>query len=117
MISADRNFILTGLHKTLAALAVPGEEALLYAPAGSARADELALDFENFATAFLSNYSADLSEEQRSAIETVDRLLGSMSGTTNEALWTDAAVIDHPRWKEVRQAAAVAIQLLSQMAA
>ena len=113
MISADRSFILHGLREALTTLASPGGEALLRAPTGSVRADELALDFENFAAAFLSNFGNELSEEQRSSVKRVDQLLDSMSGATNGELWTDAAVLEHPAWADVREAALRALELLA----
>ena len=109
-MGADRMWLSESLRQSLEALALPGERALARMPAGTVRADELALEYDHYFTAYRGNFSADLSASQLSALSTVHGLLGEMSGHANAVLWTEQAVISHERWAEVRNAAKHAIR-------
>ena len=111
-MSANRKWLLESLRKSLEALALPGNLALQRAPDGTARADELALDFDNFYTAFRGNFGLELSQEQLEALAEVDRLLSDIGRSKNAALWQDEAVIGDPRWEQIRNAARVALEKL-----
>ena len=111
-MAADRQWLLESLRKSLEALALPGPLALKRMPHGTVRADELALGFDNFYTAFCGNFGSQLSQVQLDALAEVDRLLSDMSGSRNAPLWEDQAVIEHPRWLKVRNAARVAMDRL-----
>jgi hypothetical protein len=106
---ADRAWLTDSLRKSLAALALPGLNALDLQPRGSARADELALDFDNFYKAYRANFAGELSDAQLEALAEVDRLLSNMSRADSN-LWEDQAVINHPLWAEVRNAAYAAME-------
>src|SRR5262245_32614532 len=104
-----RGQLIQCLRRSLEALALPGALALARAPAGSARADELALDYDNFFTAYRGNFAAELTDQQLQALTQVNKLLSAMSGGERIELWTDEAVLAHERWKAVRDAAAEAM--------
>jgi hypothetical protein len=109
---ADRRWLTDSLRRSLEALALPGDAALRQAPEGTVRADELALDFDHFFTAYLGNFGAEWTDAQRHALNKVNNLLAAMSGAENAELWTEGAIIEHPRWAEVREAAQQAMTAL-----
>ena len=113
MDEVNRQWNTSALRSLLQALASAGEVALAREPEGSCRADELALDYDNFVHAFVGNFGAELSAQQRSSLLRVDQLFGAMSGADQPELWTDDAVRRHPRWDEVRAAAQQALEALS----
>ena len=100
-----RTFILDGLRDALQALAAPGDVALALVADGAVKADELALDFDNFWRAALESLESELTQAQRESLVAVDRLLDAMSGARHRDLWTEEAVRTHPKWQEVREAA------------
>lgn len=51
----DRQFIFNGLRQQVQLLAAPADVALAFYPDGTVKADELALDFDNFGRAGLEN--------------------------------------------------------------
>jgi hypothetical protein len=104
-MSVDRAWVLGELRKSLQALSRDGRAALESAPLGSCKADELALDYENFVSVALGSFADEFTPEQVSALRHVDDLLSAMSGTDHEDLWTDEAVCSHPRWHEIRSEA------------
>ena len=109
-MGADRKWLTESLRQTLEALALPGEQALERMPVETVRPDELALEFDNYFTAYRGNFGAELNASQLRALGRVDELLARMSDRSNSHLWTDEAVTSHERWAEVRNAARHAIQ-------
>lgn len=109
MSEADRAWVWRELEGLLTAFADSGAAALAYAPAGTCRADELALDYANFVAVAVADAGNRLSPELRDGLLRVDRLFDAMSGVANAGLWSDRAVLDDPRWLEVRQAARSAL--------
>lgn len=103
--SINREFILDGLREAVQALAAPGDVALALLPDGTVKADELALDFDNFGRATLQSLESELTQAQRESLVAVDRLLDAMSGARHADLWTEEAVRTHAKWQEVREAA------------
>ena len=101
----NRIFILDGLREAVQALAAPGHVAQALVPDGTVKADELALDFDNFGGAALTSLESELTQAQRESLVAVDRLLDGMSGERHAELWTEEAVGTHPKWQEVREAA------------
>ena len=108
----DHDWILSELRRSLRGLASDGPQALATVPDGCVKADELALDFANFLTAALGNFPSEFTPAQRTALESVNRRLGMMSGLGQPELWTDEAVRSHPVWSEVRVIAREAARLL-----
>jgi hypothetical protein len=109
-MGTDRKWLTESLRQSLEALALPGERALALMRSGTVRADELALGYDHYFTAYRSNFGAELNASQLLALGTVHELLGDMSGHINAILWTEQAVISHQRWAEVRNAAKHAIR-------
>lgn len=108
----DRAWVLGELRKCLHALSLDGDRALSCAPPGSCRADELALDYDNFLSAAMGSFEKEFTPDQVAALRRVDELLSAMSGHSHEDLWTDEAVRSHPRWQEVRSEARQAVEVL-----
>ncbi|MDQ4144383.1 MAG: hypothetical protein M3198_11685 [Actinomycetota bacterium] len=111
-MSVDRDWLVGELRASLSALASPGSEALATVPDGFAKADELAIDYGNFVSAVLGNFGDEFSTEQTAVLRRIDAMLEAMSGAENAELWTEEAVVSHPRWQEVRKAARVALNRL-----
>ena len=107
----DRQFILNGLRQQVQLLAAPADVALAYYPDGTVKADELALDFDNFGRAALESSELDLTEAQRASLIVIDQLLDAMSKSRQDALWTEEAVRTRPEWQAVREAAGRALAL------
>lgn len=108
----DREWVLFELRQSLRALAAPREVALAAEPAGTVKADELALDYDNFALGALSNFGHEFTPEQSAVIRSVNAALGAMSGESNSGLWTEDAVLRHPAWEKVRALAQKALETL-----
>lgn len=84
-------------------LSLSADAALARLPSVVVRADELAL---NFADGLLSaGVHAGLTDAQRNALGALDGQLEAMSGTENDALWTDDAVRVSAEWASVRRLA------------
>ena len=101
----NRHFIFAGIRKSIEALAADGEVAPAVMPKGSVGADEVALNFDQFAPAALETLGYELNDDQRESLLHIDRLLGAMSGEQQSHLWTEEAVRTHRKWQEVREAA------------
>jgi len=86
---------------SLERLALPAEGQLASLPDGCCKADELALDFDNFCRA----EGVVLQGEVNGLVEELDHLLARMSGTANAELWTDEALRLRPEWEQVRSMA------------
>lgn len=108
----NQEWVLWELKQGLRALASPGQVALATQPAGTVKADELALIYCDFLAAALGEIHELFTKEQRDALTAVDGALDAMSGQANAALWTEEAVIGHPAWDNVRGLATSALALL-----
>ncbi len=107
-----REWLTNQLRNLLRALASPGEVALSYEPDETCRADELALDYDNFVHALIGNFGVECTAEQRASLLRVDELFDAMTKARQPELWTDEAVRSHPRWAEVRAAAQTALDAM-----
>ena len=108
----NRDWVLWELKQCLRALATPGPIALSTEPDGAVKADELALDYDNFVTAALGNIPQEFTEQQREALSQVNDALAVMSGMVNAHLWTEDAVINHPAWEKVRILSRNALEII-----
>ena len=111
-MSVDHAWIARELHSALKALAAPGSQALASVPDGTVKAEELALDYENFVHAFVGNFRKEISQSQRDALLAVDAMLQGMSGQEHAELWTEEAVVSHPKWESIRVLAREALAAL-----
>jgi hypothetical protein len=101
--------VLANLRYTLQLLAAaaPDQLAHFLPPDFAFKADEMALDFENWATSVHTYWT--LTEEQTARLTELDACLDNLSGEQNAAFWTDAALISDPRWEQVRALAKAAL--------
>ena len=111
-IAPDRVWLTQQLRNCLENLASPGFIALSQVPEDSHKADEMALEFDNFYQAYIQNFGHELSEQQRSELALVDDLLSTMSESPDSQLWTDESVRSDPAWQRVRSASASALNTL-----
>lgn len=110
-MDVDRDWLRRSLREQLELLAAPGDQALARLPDGCVKADELALDFDNFYQAYVGNFGDELSSDARAALDAIDESFDRMSGPVNAELWTNDAVTTHPAWLQVRAQAARALKL------
>lgn len=99
------------LRRSLRNLALPGDATLATFPDTCVKSDELALEFSD-ALGVARNFRVRFSDSQWASLVKVDELLDLMSGEKNAALWSEQAVLSHPRWEAVRAAARSAMQLM-----
>lgn len=92
------------LQRAVIALAQPADIQLSLFPDFVCKADELALDFEDGLYEMIGQ-EEQFSDEQRAAIDALDKLISSNSGERHASFWTEAAVREHPIWDEIRAAA------------
>jgi AAA+ ATPase superfamily predicted ATPase len=111
-MNVDHQWIARELRSALKALAAPGFQALASVPDGTVKAEELALDYDNFVHAYLGNFRDKISQSQRDALLAIDAMLQGMSGQENAELWTEDAVVNHPKWESVRVLARDALAAL-----
>ena len=104
---------MKSLVAALNALSLSGEQQLAAHEEGSHKPDEIALDFDDTLKFWKSRLWHSLSDEQKDGIDAVDAHLSRMSGAQESDLWTEDAVLNHPRWIELRNLAAKAVTLLA----
>ncbi len=101
----------SSFHKlkwSLQALAQEPAVQLALFPDYVAKADELALDFDNALR--LSESGSALSPLQTSKLDQLDRTISSMSGQENAPLWTELAILSSSEWQKIRALALEALQ-------
>ena len=91
------------LKWALQALALPAGAQLNLFPDFASVTDELALDFDHWRATALGQHQLD--PAQVAALASIDALLAEMTGAENVALWTDAALAQHPSWRQLREKA------------
>lgn len=79
MYEADRTWIFERLKRSLQLLACRAVIQLNNFPNFVAFADEMALDFENFRDALTGNFRTELTAEQASCLDSLDRSLSELS--------------------------------------
>ncbi|MEO2090450.1 MAG: hypothetical protein ABGY75_13270 [Gemmataceae bacterium] len=110
MLSADhRDWLFRELRNYLELLAADGSTALAGVPDGCNKPSELALMFDNFRSAVVGNFAAELPPELLAALAGVDAALDRIPRHG----WTDEAVRSAPEWQAVRDEATVAVQHLN----
>lgn len=102
--------MLVRLKHSLQALAMPAEIQLSLFPDFVCKVDELALDFDNWATCVLSNDRGELTQEQRSCLAEIDSRLGAMSGEQNARYWTEEALRQGTEWEAIRNLSKMALK-------
>lgn len=97
------------LNKTVQALALPANEQLKLYPDGSAKADELALDFDQWHSCAVGNDADSMTQAQLGSLRAIDEALSRMSGYSNPDLWTEQALGQDVEWEQVRELARAAL--------
>ncbi|MFH1022842.1 MAG: hypothetical protein V1809_05590 [Planctomycetota bacterium] len=95
---------------SLRRLSLPAEGQLASLPDGCCKADELALDFDNF----WRTESVVIPAEAKSLVVELDQTLSSMSGSKNAELWTDDALRTRPEWEDVREKARRILKIMKE---
>jgi hypothetical protein len=104
-----KNAIFERLKHSVQLLASSAEVQLQYLPAGVCKADELALEFDQWREVALHNYDGDLTPGQRSSLNALNERLDWLTKNGPEH-WTEAAVRTSPLWNDIRQ---LAVQVLN----
>lgn len=106
MQEANRPWILELLKNSVQLLACPAEIQLGKFPDFVHAPDELALDFDNFRTAFEGNFGAELTDKQRSCLNSIDQSLLQMP----KECFSREGVLDSPEWRHIHSLAAEALK-------
>jgi hypothetical protein len=110
---ASRSWHFKQLRWSLQALAVAGSVQRSLFPDAVVTADELALDFDHWASFIRENYLSELTESRAESIAAIERKLTTMSRDGAEfdlELWTDAALGTSEHWAEIRGLAALCLE-------
>ena len=103
---------LSTLWDAVLNLALPASEqlAILEASGDSRAVDELALDYDDTCWIITEAESQNaLTQDELSALRSLDRQLDEMSGEVNARNWTVEALRFSDCWKEVRESATLAL--------
>ena len=95
-------------------LALPASEqlAILKAAGDSRAVDELALDYnDNYWIVADATSRNELTQDELSALRSLDRKLDQMSGEANSGNWTIKALQSYDCWKDVRKLAVAALAM------
>jgi hypothetical protein len=109
MQEEEKDWSLVRLKWAVQALALPANEQRGLFPSFVLVGDELALDFYECRETALKDHA--LTDDQLSALESLDTTLSHMTAENNMELWDEPGV-DHPRWGEVRETAKDALKRL-----
>jgi hypothetical protein len=93
--------IFERLRHSLQLLASPAVTQLKLLPPYVCKADELALEFDNWQEISLHNYRKEFSVDQISAMSALDAKLDWLSNAGKE-YWSDEAVRTSPEWQNIR---------------
>ena len=113
MAEVNREWLFRSLRDSLRLLAADGATALAGVPGGCCKPDELALNFDDFRSAVVGNFAAELPPELLAALADVDAAFSPIAGCG----WSEAAVRSAPEWAVVRKRAGVALGLLDRLEA
>jgi hypothetical protein len=109
MRSVDRTGVFERLKHSVQLLACPPELQLKMLPHFVCKADELALDFDQWREIVLNNFRSELSIDQMSCIERIDRSLSELT-QMGPGYWTEDAVRESEEWKRLRTLADAALE-------
>src|SRR5215831_7784735 len=109
MRSVDRVGIFERLKHSIQLLACPPEVQLRMFPHFVCKADELALDFDQWREIVLNTFRSELSIDQMSCMESIDGALSALTHMGPEH-WTESAVRESHEWRRVRTLAVAALE-------
>ncbi|MEP6915663.1 MAG: hypothetical protein ABJC89_08450 [Acidobacteriota bacterium] len=101
------------LRWSLQGLATAGSEQRALFPETVPKADDLAFDFDHWASHVRSSYEEELSATQTESLAAIEEKLATMSRDGAEfdvELWTEAALRSSDHWADVRRLAASALE-------
>ena len=111
-VTRERAWHFKQLRWSLQALVASASEQRPLFPEEAATADELALDFDHWATLIRDRYGLDLDGAQSAALDAVEQVFSRMSRDAMELdadIWSEAAVRTSEDWAVVRRLAAEAL--------
>jgi hypothetical protein len=106
MSQVNRPWIAERLMQSLQLLACPPEIQLGKFPPFVHAPDEMALDFDNFRSAFVGNFRADLTSEQLHYLELIDLTFEQM----NKDCFSREGVSQSIEWRRIRELASEALK-------
>jgi hypothetical protein len=109
METVSRQGILDRLKHSIQLLGCPAEMQLKLLPVFVCKADELALDFDNWKTVALKNFGPQLTEYQLHCLSALDERLTELS-RSNPEIWTENAMRESVEWQRIREVALVALE-------
>jgi hypothetical protein len=110
--NASRSWHFKQLRWSLQALAGAGSVQRTLFPDHAVSADELALDFDHWASFIRDSYEHELSEPQAESLAAIERKLTTMSRDGAEfdlELWTDEGLRTSEHWTEIRSLATLSL--------
>lgn len=106
MSQINRPWITDRLKQSLQLLACPPEIQLGKFPSLVHAPDEMALDFDNFRSAFVGNFRAELTSEQLHYLD----LIGKTFDQMNKDCFSPEGVMNSGEWRTIRELASVALK-------
>jgi hypothetical protein len=106
----SKQAIFERLKHSVQLLASLAEVQLRLLPYFVCKADELALEFDQWREVTVHNYQRDLTTEQLSSLAALDEKLDYLT-TKGREHWTDKAVNESPEWQEVRRLASRVLEV------
>jgi hypothetical protein len=108
MQAIDRLGIFERLKHSIQLLACPAEVQLNLLPRFVCKADELALDFDQWRLVAVSSFRSELTTSQLLCLDAIDTSLSELTALGSEH-WTDDAVRKSTEWQGIRALAAAAL--------
>jgi hypothetical protein len=111
---AQRSWHFQQLRQSLHALANAASNQPALFPDSVASADDLAFGYDHWSTLVRGAYGSELTRPQTDALDAIDRKIATMSSDGTEFdvdVWTDAALSTSAHWLDLRQLAAVALEV------
>ena len=109
MDTPDKHTHFQFLKRALHALTVERSPQPALFPESMATPNQLALDYDNWASVVRGNYENDLSALQGQSLAAIDKRLSELSDGSLE-MWTGDALAHDVAWAEIRRLAAQALE-------
>jgi hypothetical protein len=108
MHAIDRLGIFERLKHSIQLLACPAEVQLNLLPSFVCKADELALDFDQWRLVAVSTFRSELTASQLSCLDAIGGRLSELTHMGSQH-WSDDAVRESSEWQGIRALAAAAL--------
>jgi hypothetical protein len=112
MHAIDRLGIFERLRHSIQLLACPAEVQLSQLPSFACKADELALDFDQWCLVVVCNFRSELTASQLSCLDAIRERLSELTHMGSEH-WSDDAVRQSTEWQGLRTLATAALASFS----